>query len=59
MGCIKGLKGMFLMDKITLEVRDLVNQYLKKLIDNNIHIERALVFGSQVRGVQTGGVILM
>jgi predicted nucleotidyltransferase len=43
-------KGTFLMDKITPEVRDLVNQYLKKLADNNIHVERALVFGSQAKG---------
>ena len=38
------------MDKITPEVRDLVNQYLKKLRDHNIHVEKALVFGSRARG---------
>jgi len=38
------------MDKITPEVRDLVNQYLEKLSDNNIHVEKALVFGSRARG---------
>lgn len=38
------------MHKISPEVRDLVSQYLKKLGDNNIHVEKALVFGSRARG---------
>lgn len=36
------------MDKITSEINILVNQYLKKLRENNIRIEKAVIFGSRV-----------
>ena len=35
------------MDKIAPEIKDLAEQYVKKLNENNIRIKRALIFGSQ------------
>ena len=38
------------MDKISPEVKAIANEFLKRLGENNIHIEEALLFGSQVKG---------
>lgn len=38
------------MDKIPPEVKAIANEFLKKLSENDIHIEEALLFGSQVKG---------
>lgn len=38
------------MDKISPEVRAIIDEYLKKLDENHIHIKEALLFGSQVKG---------
>jgi len=35
------------MDKIAPEIKDLAEQYVKKLNENNIRIKKALIFGSQ------------
>ena len=38
------------MDKISPEVKLLVNQYLEKLRQNRFQIKRAVIFGSQAKG---------
>jgi len=38
------------MDKISPEVKAIVDEYLQKLRENDIHIKEALLFGSQLKG---------
>jgi uncharacterized protein len=38
------------MDRVANEVKAIVDEFIQKLEDNQIHINKAIVFGSQVCG---------
>ncbi len=38
------------MDKIPINVSRIINNFLRKLEENHIHIREAILFGSQVKG---------
>ena len=39
------------MDQIPAKTRRIINQYIKELEKNKIHIQRAVMFGSHSKGL--------
>ncbi|MDM8526380.1 nucleotidyltransferase domain-containing protein [Desulfococcaceae bacterium HSG8] len=40
------------MDKIPVEISEIINEFIHKLEQNNVHIQQAVLFGSYSKGLE-------